>query len=223
MAITFPRQMPVGGVGSQSFDILRVDYLSPQVKGRISGVTAGEPLWTMKLSIRDADEDETAAWGAFIDSLRGSQRPFLAGDLTRPYPKAYRDGFSGLTRASGGAFNGTATSWSVNADRDVVTLNGLPAGFVFSIRDYVMWRWTNGGVQRRSLVRLIEPSVANGSGVAQLSVEPPLPLLTPSTSVADLKEPQCVMKQPPNEGQLGELDALHSAAGNVSGLQDLQE
>lgn len=222
MTLTYPRDMPVGGVISQSFEPRRIDYATSATGGRMTSVTAGPPLWAMSLTLRDGDEDEVAAWRAFFASLRGVQRSFLAGDLTRPYPKAYPDGFEGMTRASGAPFDGTATSWSANADYDAPTLSGLPAGFDVSIGDYVMWRWVSGGVKRRALGRAIEPVVASGAGVASVVIEPPLPTLVPANAIADFVEPKCVMRMVVDQSQIGELDALHSASGALVALQDLR-
>lgn len=222
MTITYPRRMPLGGVVSQSFEPRRLDYSTPSVGGRMTSVTAGPPLWAMSMSLRDGDEDEVAEWRAFFASLRGVQRSFFAGDLTRPFPKAYPDGFGGMHRAGGGAFDGSASAWAINAGRDGVDLSGLPANMELSIGDYLMWRWVTGGVQRRALGRAIEPAVASAGGVASIVFEPPLAGLVPATAVADLARPECVMKMVPDKSEMGELDALHSAAGSLVALQDLR-
>lgn len=222
MTITYPRDMPVGGVISQSFEPRRVDFATSSVGGRMTSVTAGPPLWATSMTLRDGDEREVAEWRAFFASLRGVQRSFLAGDLTRPYPKAHPDGFAGMSRAGGGTFDGAATSWSINTERDVVTLSGQPAELELSIGDYVMWRWVSGGIKRRALGRAIEPAVASSGGVVSLAFEPPLAGLVPGSAVADLAKPECVMKLVAEQSQIGELDVLHSAAGTLVALQDLR-
>lgn len=222
MSLTFPRAMPIGGVISQAFEPRYIDYATSTAGGRMNSVTAGAPLWAMGMTLRDGDEEESAAWRAFIASLRGAQRPFFAGDLTRPFPKAYLDGFDGLERASGGAFSGAATSWAINEDRDTPAVSGVPAGFVVSIGDYVMWRWTTAGEPRRALGRAILPAVADAAGVVAVRMEPPLPMLVPGNAVADFADPHCIMKQVVDQTQLGELDALHSVSGALVALQDLR-
>lgn len=222
MAISFPREMPNVGVITQGFDPRRVDYQSPNVDGMVASVTAGAPLWATSVNFGDTDEEEFAIWRAFIDSLRGAQRPFYCGDLSRPYPKAYIGGFAGMTRAGGGAFVGGASSWTVNADRDTVTLNGLPASFKLGIGDYIMWRWVTGGEQRRALGRAIEDVTGSAGGSLSIAFEIPLPTLVPAGAVADLANPKCIMKQRTEETKVGEIDALHEGRGTFVAVQDLR-
>jgi len=214
--------MPDVAVVSAVLNIQRLDYMTAATDGRAFGVTSGAPLWILKATIRDGDADETDTWFAFLDSLRGLQRPFLAHDLTRPYPRAYPDGFAGMMRAGGGAFEGAATTWSVNADRDQLTLSGQPAALQLNNRDAVMLRWVTGGEPRRSLHRVVAPAVASASGVITVAVEPPVPTLVPGSAVADLAKPQAVFRQVIAESGMGELDALHSAGGTLSAVQDLR-
>ncbi|MBX9707562.1 MAG: hypothetical protein K2X61_06485 [Caulobacteraceae bacterium] len=222
MALTFPRPMPTGGVESQAFQIARADFQSPTLNGGGGGVTAGFPRWRMAATLANTTADETEDWIAFLDSLRGSQRLFLGRDLTRPYPKAYPAGFSGMTRAGGGSFDGSATGWSINTAGDVASLSGLPAGLALGLKDYVGFRWTTGGSARRALVRVVEPATANGSGVISgLTVEPAVPTLVPDGAVAFLNEPDCLMRIVTEETSMGEIDTLHSGGGSVVALQEL--
>lgn len=225
---TFPLAMPAAGPGSMAFELKRVDFLSPAAGGRIQGVAAGVPLWLGRytlggaLGARRSDE-----WRAFVDLLDGPSRYFLGRDYRRPFPLAYLDSqFAGLTRAGGGPFDGSATTWSQTLTSDkqpLLDLEGLPAGLVLSRGDYVGFRWTTGGEDRRHLVRLAEPAVADGSGVAAaLAVRPAVHTVVPSTAVAHLDNPACLMKLVPNETNLGEIDRRGSLSGVVVGLQDLQ-
>lgn len=220
-SLVFPIPMPQG-VASEYFEPERVDAISPTTDGAVGGVTLGFPLWrarwTLGQSISRATSEE---WRAFVAVLRGQQRTFLGYDQGRRYPLSAPAGFAGLTRAGGGAFDGSASSWSVNADRDEPTLSGFPPGFVVSVGDLIMWRWVTGGVQRRALCRSVRPAVANGSGVVTVIVEPPLPTLTPGTAVADMKEPTCVMKQISEETKLGEKTRTLRIGGTVAAIQVL--
>lgn len=228
MALTFPLSPPLLGPASEYFEIERVDHQSAQTGGRVSGVTAGFPLWRGRWSLsRSLSRLTSEEWRAFVSSLRGGQRAFFGYDYGRPYPLSAPNGFAGLTRAGGGSFDGTATSWSVNADRDVVTLNGLPANFKLNVGDYGMWRWTGdaipgAGTARRSLGRAVETLTANGSGVVAITMEPPLPTLVPGGAVFDLARPCCVMRLDTSQTQLGEKARVLRIDGTIAGVQDLR-
>jgi len=221
MALTFPRAMPTGGVDSQGFEISRVDFLSPRGDGRLNSVSAGFPLWRMTVTLNNADVDETDEWRAWVPAQRGASRMFFGRDLTRPFPKAYPKGFDGMIRAAGGAFTGAASSWAVNADRDVPTLSGLPANLALGRNDYVGFKWTTGGSARRALVRVMEPASASAGGIWSGAVEPAVPNIVPGTAVAYLDNPDCLMRLVPDQTSIGEIDTLHSAGGTIVALQDL--
>lgn len=216
-----PLNMPTG-VASEYFEPQRVDAITPRVDGQVTGVTLGPPLWhgrwTLGRSISRRLSDE---WRAFCARLRGQQGRFFGGDHGRPFPFAYPKGFAGLTRAGGGVFDGSATSWTVNSTRDVATLNGLPAGFDLSLGDYVMWRWTTGGDERRSLHRLVLDVEASGAGVAAVTVEPPLPTLIPAGATADFQRPVCIMALLP-ETRIGEKTRTLRVDGTIVAIQDLR-
>lgn len=224
MPLSFPRDMPVGAVATIDFNIQRVDFRSPEQSGRIAGVQAGFPLWRLEISLQNSDPDEGDEWITFLDSLRAAQRTFIGRDLSRLYPKAYPKGFAGLTRAGGGAFDGTATTWSVNTTGDVLTLHGLPAGFAIAKRDYVGFKY---GSTSRALARFVEAGAADGSGDLSLTIEPPLPVIgdaggvVPTDAVCHFDEPGCVMRLSPDETKSPQLDATQSIGGTVVGIQDL--
>lgn len=220
---TFPIALPENGVASQYFEPERVDFTSQKADGRLNGVTAGWPLWHARFSFgQSISRAKSEEWRAFVARLRGQQRTFFGADQNRPYPVAYPRGFAALTRAAGGAFDGTAASWSVNADRDVISPTGLPAGLALNIGDYGMFRWETGGEARRSLHRAVLAATANGSGVVALTVEPPVPNLVPGDAVFDLARPCCVMKLKP-ETKIGEMTRTQRVDGVVAAIQDLRE
>lgn len=207
MAITFPRPMLPYGLNVQTFELDRIDYLSPTVGAGIGAVTAGAPLWSASWSLAGMSEDRMETWRAWLTSLRGSQRPFFGADQRRSLPRAYRE--SGLP----GGFGGDASTWALNADRDVVTL-GLPAGFILMTGDYIGFKW---GAAGRTKVRLLEGSV----GGAAVTVEPAVPLSVPGNAVAYLLNPVCVMKLTP-ETSFGQMDVAGQMTGQINAIQDLR-
>lgn len=221
------------GIARVRFEIQRVDYGAPEAGGRQGGVQAGFPLWLARFEIERSDPDSADLWQAFFDRLRGRIRRFYAIDPTRRFPKAYRFGFSGLVRAgTTTAFTGPATSWSQAIDADgnaLLTLNGLPAGFQLSVGDYIGLRWDQSGVgagnmRRRTMARAVLPATANASGVAVVTVEPPLnTALVPSGAIAHLDSPSCVMQLVPENSELGLIGAGGILpGGSVTAIQDLR-
>lgn len=222
MSLTFPRDMPSAGVGEETFEIQRVDYLSPEAGGRLGSMSAGYPLWGGEWALPTKGQARADEWRAWISAQRGSTRLFYGYETARRVPLAYQDSnMLALLRAGGGAFDGKATSWSVNGTRDVLTLNGLPAGLVLTWGDYCGFEWTTSSQARRSLVRAVESVVANGSGVAAFAVEPPLPLLTSGAALANLYRPSCLMRLVPSQTKLGGKTRRQAISGGIKALQEL--
>ncbi|MND80177.1 hypothetical protein D3C80_719430 [compost metagenome] len=207
MAITFPRSMPRRSLATQKFELERIDYLSPTVGAGIGSVTAGAPVWAAEWSLTGMTEDQVEEWRAWLTSLRGSQRPFFGADQRRSIPRAYKK--TGLPPG----FNGDATAWSVNADRDVLTLT-LPAGFILMTGDYIGFRW---GANGRTKVRLLEGRVGTGP----VTVEPAVPTVVPGNAVAYVLNPVCVMKLTPDT-EFGAMGVDGQMAGKISAIQDLR-
>jgi len=223
MSLTFPRPMPLAGVGGQRFELQRADFLSPERKGRIGAMAAGFPLWTaewtLPASMGQTGSDE---WRAFLASLEGPLRLFLGKEYGRRFPRAYPAGFDGLSRAAGGAFDGSVTSWSqmITDGQAVLSLGGLPAGLVLAPGDYVDFRWTTGGEARRTLVRSLAPAVASSGGAVSLVVSPAIPALTPESAVAHLDDPACLMRLAP-QTEISAMDRRKVAGARVLGVQEL--
>jgi hypothetical protein len=227
-----PIAMPSAGIGTQLFELQRVDYMAPEGGGRINGVQAGFPLWSGVWTITNATGDRADSLRAFMTQLRGATRRFLGRDLLRRYPKAYPDGFAGMTKAGGGSFTGAATTWSENIDSDEdsqVSLTNLPAGFVLGVGDYIGFSWTAteasvAGLTWRAMVRVVVGGTANGSGNVTVTCEPPIPAAVPDTATAYLNEPSCVMALITEQSSLNSLDpaAIMRAGGQIVGIQDIR-
>jgi hypothetical protein len=202
--------MPALGIASQSFELQRQQLSAPERGGRFVSVDIGQPLWSAEYATPALTEAQFSEWRAWLSSLRGSSRMFNGRDRSRRYPLLYPSGFGSLTRAGGGAFDGTATSWSVDVTRAILTFNGLPASFSISAGDYVGFAWSSN--TKRALVRAQENVNANGSGVASFEVEPFVSQVVPGGAVATLDQPSCLMRL------LGDSDASYNVSnfGRVS-------
>jgi hypothetical protein len=237
MALTYPRDMPAKGRAGQQFDIYRIDYSAPEAGGALGGIQSGVPrfysIWTLGKMGADASD----ALQAFADSMRGGQRRFYGRDLSRPYPKLYQGGFARMRRTGGAPFDGSATSWSETTDAEdnsLLTLGGLAAGLILSIRDYVGFKWDCGGdpegsYKGRALVRLVEPAIVDGAGSVTVNVEPAVPAIVPEGAIAHLDNPCCIMGLMTDQNstlgytQLGPIDrSLAMQSGTIVALQDLR-
>lgn len=237
MPLTYPRDMPIKGAAGQEFEPYRIDFSSPEQGGALGGVQAGFPRWAAIWTLGRMGADASDALRAFHASMRGQQRRFYGRDLGRPFPKHYRCGFARMTRVGGSPFDGSATSWSVSTDAEgncLTTLNGLAAGLILSIGDYVGFKWDRAGdaagsYKGRTAIRLLEPAIVDGSGTVVVNAEPAIPSIVPEGAVAHLDNPCCVMgfitdqNSSIGQTQLGPIDrSLAMKTGTIVALQDLR-
>lgn len=227
--MTYVLDMPEVGPSSITFEQRRVDLISPRAGGRVNSVSVGWPLWYGRYTLgRGLGPRRSDAWRAFVDRLDGSAGYFLGRDYRRPYPLAYLEtGFEGVFRGAGSTpFDGAATTWSraTNVDGEpLVNLEGLPGAMPLNQGDYLGFKWTTGGYDRRALVRIVEGTEAANWGAATVVVRPAVHLIVPPGAIAHFDNPACLMKSIPGETSLGDIDRRGSIAGTVAGIQDLLE
>lgn len=203
MTITFPRDMLSIGFASQAFELQHQVTTAPERGGRIVSVELGPARWVGSWTTNRLGRAEFNALRSWLSSLRSASRLFYGADRLHRWPLAYPAGFTGLNRAGGGAFDGTATGWSVDGTRSTLTLTGLPVGFSVAAGDYVGMTWST---TKRALVRSLETVLANGSGTAVFDIEPSMPLVVAGGAVASFAAPTCLMRLEP-----GATDASASA------------
>lgn len=225
--------MPTSGMALQEFELQRVDYTAPEAGGRVGGVQAGFPLWAATWTIGKIGEGKSDELRAFVAELRGAIRTFYGFDLRRQYPKAYPQGFAAMTRVDGSPFYGNAASWSsaIDASDDcLLSLTGLPSGFIVSTGDYVMHRWDDtdypaGNQQRRTVSRVIRDGggTADADGKLTIKVEPPIPSAVHPLAVADFANPCCVMRIVTAQTKLDAIDRRGAIrGGTIVAIQDLR-
>lgn len=182
MTVSFPRSL-VGagfGVGQTRFALRRADIYAPESSGVVGGVQLGWPRWQGEWEVLCKTDAEMRAAEAWVASLRGGIKTFIGSDLRRLTLAAYPSGVTALTRHAGGAFDGSATSFSLSGDRATLTLNGLPSTLAITAGDFIDFRWETGGAARRHLVQALE-SVTASAGVAAFDVDPAVHSVVPTS------------------------------------------
>ena len=174
--MTFPLEFPAAAfrcrANGLAFDLdpnNDAEISSPTWGGLVQSIGQGRRLWRMRydlVTLREADAESVIS---AIRRLRGTTRRFRAINPLRRVAQAYPNGYAGLVRAGGGAFDGTATLFAIGEALDTVTLSGLPAGFVLTPGDFMSWAF---GGTRQALHAVVVGGVANGSGIVSVTLEP---------------------------------------------------
>lgn len=163
-----------------------VDLRTRDMTGQISGVLLGTTLWMASFEIICLTDDQSIDVAAVIRSLKGSVGSMLFIDPMRRFPRSYRYvGMSGLTTQ--------ATSWSVDADRDTLTLNGLSNGIVLQRGDLIGFIDSTG--DKATAVELMEGGTT-AAGTIALDVFPSVPAVVDgwASPVAYLESPKVTMR-----------------------------
>ncbi|MFG1184364.1 hypothetical protein [Xanthobacter aminoxidans] len=193
MTISYPRSFPAGaGFITVDFKLGDLSVQNTLENGAIQVMEMGEALWSATFTTFEMTMADRQRWQAWALTLRLG-KPFYAYDPEKVYPTAYGASVLNLTRAGGGAYDGTATLAAVTAK--TVQLTGLPNGYKASAGDMLSFPW-NGGT---ALHMVVEDATASGSGGVTLTVAPPVRLspLPSISSTVQLVQPVCVMKLKP--------------------------
>ena len=169
MALTFPL------AAAEFFDTLKVSQMTfdcpEQVQvartggGEILPANIGPRLWTGEVSLVHHRFYVAAPVLAMISALREPGASFLAYDLTAPAPQSDPDGVALATV--------TPLILALPSDARMLSLKGLPSGFVLTAGDYLGFSYGTNPV-RRALHRVVSGVVAGGTGqTAAFEVTPP--------------------------------------------------
>lgn len=110
-----------------------------QEQSRTAGGTTyvkdlGSPLWMLSAQSRQLRINELDYWRARLNAMENGIAQFRGYSMSRCFPIAYPRG----SWPTGGAFDGqSAVLLSVGTNRKSISVGGLPAGFAFSVGDYV--------------------------------------------------------------------------------------
>src|SRR5947209_7413465 len=129
MAITYPRTdiLTPFYFSSQAFRLVSRQDLSRLASGRVIGKDFGPALWLADIATVAIPNDDALTFEAKLNSLDGVINAFEAGDIRRPYPKAFANG----------VFSDTGVLASVDTSNKAMSLSGLPAAFALSVGDYL--------------------------------------------------------------------------------------
>lgn len=142
--------------------------ISRNAKGKaIAAVEFDDPHLTVRIASGRLDLHERHPWEAWKDSLRGGLRSFLAYDMSRAEPLAYRNG--GVPQIVAGTWNGEGTASALSAYQ--ITATGAPAGFTMSAGDHI--GLVQGG---RYWVGTVEETVTRGASTIVVPINPAIPL-----------------------------------------------
>lgn len=204
MTITYPRSLPATRFSMQRLELDPFTSSNQLYGGKTQGRQFAEPRWRGYFRTVELYNATTLReWEAWLDSLDGAVRTFLAHDERYPFPQNYPesaagagDGFTGLDRAGGGAFDGTGAISALSGNS--ITLTQLPAT-TFALKAGDMLGLVESPYY--GLYRLLEDVTSNGSGVASVNVRPSVnpvgATLFTTAATYNLIRPKCVMTLEP--------------------------
>lgn len=209
MALTFPL------AAAEFFDTLKVSQMTfdcpEQVQvartggGEILPANIGPRLWTGEVSLWDQGHSAVAPVLAMISALREPGASFLAYDLTAPAPQSDPDGVALATV--------TPLILALPSDARMLSLKGLPSGFVLTAGDYLGFSYGTNPV-RRALHRVVSGVVASGTGqTAAFEVTPPRRPGAAINTAVSLVKASCKARIVP-----GSVSSGAAAAGITSGI-----
>ena len=209
MALTFPL------AAAEFFDTLKVSQMTfdcpEQVQvartggGEILPANIGPRLWTGEVSLVHHRFYVAAPVLAMISALREPGASFLAYDLTAPAPQSDPDGVALATV--------TPLILALPSDARMLSLKGLPSGFVLTAGDYLGFSYGTNPV-RRALHRVVSGVVAGGTGqTAAFEVTPPRRPGAAINAAVSLIKASCKARIVP-----GSVSSGAAAAGITSGI-----
>ena len=207
MAIVYPYPLPMLAdrlaIASVVWDIQRNDEMSGSGDGRVWQAELAQPLWTADVVLSDDPHNDVKQIAALIRRLHGSQESFMLYDPLSMYPQADPKG------TALGA--NVVMVKSIGADRQSLSLKGLPNGYTLTLADKMQVAYASGPV-RNFFCEVSETVTSNGGGeTAEFGVFPHIPVGLAVDDVVTLKRPACKVFVPPNAFKPG------TARGTITG------
>lgn len=190
MAITYPREMFTYDLPVSKFTLDPGTSVSRHARGGAGTVSQiREPLWFAEFETTQMFREARAPVIAWLDTLVGGLKFFLAWDASQPQPLAYPNGVPSILAAS---WDGTATVTSLSTAGEIA-VSGAAGGFQMREGDKV------GLVEdgRYGLYRVVENVTANGSGVVSIPVTPLVQDFFSTSATAVLYRPKAKLQIDP--------------------------
>ena len=185
MALTAPLSiLPEFPGWTTDFDPEFRQEMSRAAGGRTYVKDLGPSLWRMSVRSKLLQPNTLDYWRGRLQALENGLTTFRGYSLARTYPIRYPNG----SWPTGGSFSGlTANLHTIDANRKLIRVSALPAGFVLSVGDMIQIGTTD-------LHRVMETATADGAGLTpSFEVRPHLwPTVTTTTAVS-VKRPACIM------------------------------
>jgi hypothetical protein len=166
VALTFPRALPDLKLVGLTFHLEAQHEILPLRSGKKIAMDLGPSYWRAAFSSGELTQAQAGEVQAWYDTLL-STREFYGYDKRREYPYAYRGGWPDFGVSP--EFDGTCTLTDVEANGVEITLVDLPAGFIFTVGDFIAFDY---GANARALHRVAAGGTASGAGAVALEVRP---------------------------------------------------
>lgn len=167
MAITFPRDIPsCAAFASHRFEPRYQQAEAMTGGGSPQAADVGPAMWVATYEVNAITRPATAEWEAWLHSLRGRLRSFKGRPPGHRWLMSYPRGYAGLT-VSGSPWSGLGTLSAIGAQRDTITIGGIPNGLVVLAGDYASFAIGS----RHHLYRAVEGGVATSNSVT-ITIEP---------------------------------------------------
>lgn len=145
--------------------VTSVGYSRYNGGGKVGLTEIMDTLLMVEIATVPLTEAERSQWRAWRNKLRGGLDMFALYDVSKKTPAAYPNATSAASIS--GSWNGTASVTTLGAS-GVLTLGGLPSGYVISEDDYIGLEQSG----KYDLYSVVAGDTADGTGVAEPIVRP---------------------------------------------------
>lgn len=215
MAITFPRDFPLGGLFTDPAPFLPVYQQSQAITGggSVNAADLGPMVWSCEFRTKCLRAEDFAEWEAWLATMRGGLRMFKGRPPNRRWPLAHPRGFAGMLY-SAVQWSGLGNLSVIGASRDTITVNQIANGLVLKPGD-----WLSIPVGSRQHLHKVTVGATSAGNAVTVDIEPPIRPGVVTGIAVRFDTPYCemVLKE-------GAFSAVRSGRGgmvNFTGIQVL--